>query len=83
MPTINVDDAMDRWRYRCPHGHTSWEPTNNHFWCQACSRAEKHHDDIDPSFDTLVDQRSGEELHRSEVEIWTDAGSYDEVGRRV
>jgi 5-methylcytosine-specific restriction endonuclease McrA len=58
MPTINVDDSMDRWRYRCPYGHTNWEPTNSHFWCQACSRASKHDDDIYPSFDTLVDQRT-------------------------
>jgi hypothetical protein len=83
MPTINIDDRMDRWRYRCPHGHASWEPTNNHFWCQACARSTIHDEDVDPSFTHLLDQRTGEELAREDVRLLTEAGAYEDIGRRV
>lgn len=83
MPTINLDDRTDRWRYRCPHGHNSWEPTNNHFWCQQCARAVDHDDEVDPSFHYLYDQRTDEKLERDDLRLLTDAGAYDAIGRTV
>jgi hypothetical protein len=38
MPTIKLEEEMDRWAWTCPAGHRSWRPTNNHFWCQQCVR---------------------------------------------
>jgi len=65
--TITLDDTADRWRYRCPAGHTNWEPTNQHFWCEACSRSLD--DEHDPVFYELRDQRSGELLKREDVRL--------------
>jgi hypothetical protein len=44
--TIDTDDTAQRWRYRCPKGHTTWEPTNYHWWCQECALA--HDPDVEP-----------------------------------
>jgi len=72
--TIELNDEMDRWRYRCPRGHTTWEPTNNHFWCAECA---KRYGDVDPAFDELHDQQSGEVYERDQVQLLTKAGPYD------
>jgi hypothetical protein len=82
-PRINIDDEMDRWRFRCPQGHANWEPTNHHYWCQACSRAARHDETIDPTFEQLLDKRTGDRLARDEVTIVTDAGAYDDIGGKV
>jgi len=37
---VRIEDRMDRWRFTCPRGHRSWEPTNHHFWCQQCARLD-------------------------------------------
>lgn len=71
--TITADDDVDRQRYRCPHGHANLEPTNNHWYCRSCARAERQGADITPEFDAIRDQVTGEELRRDEVEI-----EYDE-----
>ncbi len=28
---IHVEDELDRWKWSCPNGHRSWEPTNHRF----------------------------------------------------
>lgn len=64
--TIDTDDPVQRWRYRCPRGHTAFEPTNHHWYCSECAR---RHDDVDPEFTELVDKESGEVFERDEVRI--------------
>lgn len=66
---IDADDDADRWRYVCPRGHRSWEPTNNHFWCKRCSELAEQGVDVDPEFDELVDRRTRETFAREEITI--------------
>lgn len=65
--TIDTEDARQRWRYRCPKGHTTWEPTNRHWWCRECSRS--HDPDAEPEFEELVDKKTGEVFQRDEVRV--------------
>jgi len=70
---IDLDDAIDRRRYRCPNGHTRWEPTNGHFYCGSCGRRG-----ADAAFTLLVDHKTGEEIPRSQVDLTSDAGDYQD-----
>jgi len=69
---VNLQDESDRWRYVCPRGHRSWEPTNNHFWCRNCARQSG----ADAEFSELHDCRDDEQLDREEVRLLTPAGPY-------
>ena len=51
---VKITRKSQKWRYRCPNGHTSWEMTNNHMWCRACANQL----DIDPEFWELYDQKT-------------------------
>lgn len=64
--TLDTDDALQRWRYRCPRGHTQFQPTNHHWYCVECARS---HNDVDPEFTELVDKQTGEVYERDEVEV--------------
>lgn len=66
---IKLADPADRWRYCCPRGHRSWEPTNHHFWCQQCAQA---HGGPGPEFDELRDRKTDELLERDAVELVED-----------
>lgn len=55
-PPIDATTTTARWRLTCPNGHTSWETTNYHFWCHACSQQHG----IDPEFSHLFDTKTGE-----------------------
>jgi 5-methylcytosine-specific restriction endonuclease McrA len=70
---VRIEDRTDRWRFTCPNGHRSWEPTNHHFWCQQCAR----HDGADGVFHELLDQTSGERYEREQVQLLTPHGPYD------
>lgn len=73
--TIDLDDTIDRRRYRCPRGHCDWEPTNHHYYCASCARSWE----FDGEFERLHDQKTGELLERDEVTLETEAGSYVEL----
>ena len=70
---VEIEDRTDRWRFTCPNGHRSWEPTNHHFWCQKCARAGG----VDGVFQKLRDRREDQLLAREEVRLLTPAGPYD------
>lgn len=70
---VRIEDRQDRWRFVCPRGHRSWEPTNHHFWCQNCAAS----DDYDGVFQTLRDRKTGAELPRDRVRLVTPVGPYD------
>lgn len=73
MPVvIDLEDKWERMKWTCPRGHRTWEPTNHHLWCQACSNAW----DVDPSFDELHNAQTGETYHRNEVVLQDSAGTY-------
>lgn len=74
---IKLEKRADRWRWVCPNGHRSWEPTNEHFWCATCART--HGADVEPSFEELRDQKTDKLLDRDEVELLTEAGPYRDV----
>ena len=61
--TVRLTDHTDRWRFTCPNGHRSWEPTNSHFWCRQCA----NHWDVDPEFYHLRDRKTGQLLAREQI----------------
>jgi len=73
--TIHIEDELDRWKWVCPRGHRQWEPTNFHFWCAACARAN----DASGEFDELRNKATGEVLEREQLELETPVGPYEEV----
>jgi len=73
VATVNIEDRTDRWRFRCPNGHTTWEPTNHHFWCRTCARM----DSTDGVFDQLRDVREDRLLARERVNLHDRVGPYD------
>lgn len=66
---IDVRDETNRWRYRCPNGHTDWGPTNGHVWCRSCRHQAEHGVDVDPEHWHIVDEKTGEDVPWSAVEI--------------
>lgn len=72
---VRIEDRTDRWRFVCPRGHRTWEPTNHHFWCQQCAAS----DDADGVFYELRDKKTDELRPREEVRLVTPAGPYDDL----
>lgn len=66
---IDPDDESQRWRYRCPNGHTDWDRTNNHVWCRSCRHQAENGDDLDPEHWFIVDSKTDEEIPWSAVEV--------------
>jgi len=75
---IRLDDGTDRWKWVCPNGHRSWEPTNHHFWCADCARS----DEADGVFHELRNKATSELHDRDDVELLTPAGPYQDLRRR-
>ncbi|MWV65533.1 hypothetical protein GRS48_11990 [Halorubrum sp. JWXQ-INN 858] len=72
---VRIEDRQDRWRYVCPCGHRSWEPTNHHFWCRHCAAREG----VDGVFHELRDKKTGAHLARERVRLMTSIGPYDDI----
>lgn len=66
---IDRDDDVERLQYRCPNGHVNWSRTNSHIWCQSCARQSEHDSDVDPEHWHIVDEKTGEEIAWSAVEV--------------
>ena len=62
---VQITTESQKWRYRCPNGHTTWELTNSHMWCRSCANQL----DVDPEFWELYDQKTGEQIPRKEVVV--------------
>ena len=60
---IQITKKAQKWRYRCPNGHTTWEMTNNHMWCRSCANLL----DVDPEFWELYDQKTGKTIPRKHI----------------
>lgn len=52
---------VERWRYRCPRGHSGWECTGGQFWCSQC-----HATDGDGAFTRLHDRKTDAYLTAAE-----------------
>ena len=74
MVEIDLDEETDRWQWRCPAGHRSWEPTNYHFWCAQCAR--RTDPKAEPEFQELRNVRTEETVPRDEVELVRGSDSY-------
>jgi hypothetical protein len=72
---IHLEDETDRWRWVCPSGHRSWEPTNHHFWCANCAR----NSEADGVFYELRNKATGEVHDREQIRLLTPAGPYQDV----
>lgn len=60
MPQIDVTNEEERWQYACPEcGKRYWRANDGIFECRSCGA-------LTP---TLVDLRSGEEVHRDDFEF--------------
>lgn len=70
-PILKLDRSKftTRSRYRCPNGHSNWEPTNNHIWCQSCSRAAAQGADVEAEHWHIVDEVTDEEIAWSTVDL--------------
>lgn len=64
---VELENKTDRWRFTCPSGHRSWEPTNYHFWCQQCARTLS--DKVEPEFEQLHDKKTGQLIARDEIDL--------------
>jgi hypothetical protein len=64
-PVTIAFETSERWRYRCPRGHTAWRPLPSGFYCDSCRRHYEGH----ASFDRLHDVTTDEWLDREDVEI--------------
>ena len=65
-----IKRAEDAQRLRCPRGHSSVAPVNDHWYCKRC--ADSWGDDVDPELETVVDAKTGRELRREDVLIDND-----------
>lgn len=65
-PTLEIKTKSDVSRLRCPRGHSSVAPTNNHWYCRACA---SNHEDWDPELETVRDAHTGYEYARDEVDL--------------
>jgi hypothetical protein len=66
---IDRSNAAERWRYTCPRGHTRWSPTNSHAWCAGCRQENENGADVDPEHYELLDQKTGETIPYSAVDL--------------
>jgi hypothetical protein len=69
---IDRTKDVDRMRFVCPNGHTTWDRTNNHVWCRMCRRACEHGEDVDPEHYELLDKATGETIPWSAVRLAAD-----------
>lgn len=65
MEPPTIETQSDAWRLRCPRGHQA-TPTNNHWYCQQCARIGG---DVEPDFEEVVDEKTGETYTRDEIEL--------------
>lgn len=57
-------EAVDRWRFRCPYGHSAWEMNRQTFWCSECfERVEGR----SGQFDRVRDLKTQEQLTAEEL----------------
>lgn len=76
--TVRIDrsNAVERYRYVCPNGHTDWDLTNNHIWCRSCRRQAENGEDVDPEHWEIYDKRDHREIPWSAVEVRADRGTW-------
>jgi len=73
-PEVVIDrrDALDRYRFTCPRGHTTWDRTNNHIWCGSCRQEGEHGADVDPEWYVVYDNKEDREIPWAQVTLAED-----------
>jgi hypothetical protein len=66
---VVVDRRTQKWRWRCPNGHSNWSRTNNHIWCESCLRENEHGEDVDPEHYHLLDAKENRLVPWTRVEL--------------
>jgi hypothetical protein len=61
---INRSEELDRWRFTCPNGHHSYDPSAELIYCHACERIGRS-----STHDTLTDRKTGETLTVRDIDI--------------
>lgn len=80
---VDRSDELDRYRFTCPNGHTTWERTNSHAWCKVCAKASDQGDDVDPEFYEIYDKRADQLIPYEQIEFaGPDEGSHKRFGGR-
>lgn len=69
---IDRRDALNRYRFTCPRGHTTWDRTNNHIWCPSCRQEAEHGADVDPEWFVVLDNQTDEEIPWERVRLAED-----------
>lgn len=69
---IDRSDDLDRFRFTCPRGHTTWDRTNNHIWCPSCRREGEHGADVDPEWYVVYDKQREEKIPWEQVTLAED-----------
>ena len=69
---IDRSDALDRYRYTCPRGHTTFSPTNSHLWCGSCRQENEHGADVDPEWYVVYDKKNDEKIPWENVTLAED-----------
>ena len=67
MSKLKIDTQEDSWRLRCPNGHKV-APVNDHWYCRQCARNWAP-DDADPEIEKAVDEKTGKQYTRDQVEL--------------
>jgi len=64
---IDRADHVDRYRYRCPRGHTCWSARDTHLYCDSCARRRVA--PSTPEWRRVLDSKTGERIQFSSVEV--------------
>ena len=64
---VDRSNFVERHRYRCPNGHSTWEPTNSHIWCAQCQQAARQGANVEAEHYHIVDEKTGEKVNWSRV----------------
>lgn len=62
---IDTGNPAIKWKWSCPNGHTSIDPTNGGVWCKSCANAV---DIDDPHHTEILNKRTGETVPWSSVD---------------
>jgi len=74
MQKLKIESQEDSWRLKCQNGHQV-TPTNEHWYCHRCARWGD--EDVEPELEYAIDEKTGKELRREDVQLnWDAPGVY-------
>ncbi|MFB6299102.1 MAG: hypothetical protein ABEH65_02460, partial [Halobacteriales archaeon] len=67
-----ISTIPKKWRFVCPKGHSNWFPIDGVFRCQTCAEQARLDPEIEPEFEQLKDQETGERVDREQIVLDVD-----------